>query len=418
MFATEFALALGVLAVVLAALPAALFVANLREYRAAPRLNACTGMRRAVSVVIPARDEERSLPAALVSVLANRDVELEVIVVDDHSRDRTAAIVREYAGADARVRLVAAPDLPAGWCGKQHACAVGASVARFERLLFVDADVRLAGDALARMCQVLDQCGAGLASGFPRQETVTWLERLLLPLMHFLLLGFLPIGRMRASRHPMYGAACGQLILVSRSAYAAAGGHAAVRASLHDGLKLPRAMRAAGFGTELFDATDLATCRMYHSAGEVWRGLGKNAGEGMATSRAILPWTVVLLGGQVLGPAILLAWLVAAVAGSNRPRPLQGATPWVVLSLAVVASALAYWPRLWAARRFRQSWFGAALHPLGVFVLLVIQWQTFFRERFGGTAQWKGREYPSKQNSPAGHTIRSGQTATDGAAPL
>ena len=415
---TVVVLALMIIAVLLALLPAALFMANLRQYRAAPRLVACSATRPAVSVIVPARNEEQSLPAALQAVLANRAAELEVVVVDDHSSDRTAAIVRGFVVADSRVRLIAAPTLPEGWCGKQHACAVGAAAARFERLLFVDADVRLADDALARMCEVLDRSGAGLVSGFPRQETVTWLERLLLPLMHFLLLGFLPISRMRASRHPMYGAACGQLVLVTRSAYAAAGGHAAIRASLHDGLKLPRAIRAAGWRTDLFDATDLAKCRMYRNAGEVWRGLGKNAREGMATRAAIVPWTIVLLGGQVLGPVLLVAWVAAAVVNRRSLLPSDSAASSLVFILSILAAALAYGPRLWAAARFRQSWLGAALHPLGIVLLLTIQWQAFIRSLWGGAAVWKGRAYPSDPDLTSRRTNHSGFAATEPASRL
>jgi len=237
-------------------------------------------------------------------------------------------------------------------------------------------------------------------------------------LMHFLLLGFLPIGRMRASRHPMYGAACGQLILVTRSAYAAAGGHAAVRASLHDGLTLPRAFRAVGWGTDLFDATDLATCRMYRNAGEVWRGLGKNAREGMATRAAIVPWTIVLLGGQVAGPVLLVTWVAATVVRHGSLSADDGAVSLLVVALSIVATALAYWPRFWAAARFRQSWLGAALHPLSVLALLIIQCQAFLRGLWGGAAVWKGRAYPSDPDLAPRRASQSAIAATEPASRL
>src|SRR5205807_74198 len=125
----------------------------------------------------------------------------------------------------------------------------------------------------------LEKSGAALVSGIPRQETGTFFERLLIPLIHFILLGFLPMKRMRSTRKPAYAAGCGQLFLARRMAYDAMGGHAIIRSSLHDGLTLPRAFRRAGFQTDLCDATDLATCRMYCGAGEVWHGLAKNATE-------------------------------------------------------------------------------------------------------------------------------------------
>lgn len=357
--------------------PALLFRRNLKLYAPPPP----AGLPRpAISVLIPARDEEGSIRAAVEAALASHDAEIEVIVLDDASADRTAEIVGEIARHDPRLRLEAAPPLPAGWNGKQHACAVLGGLARHPLLLFVDADVRLAPDGAARAAAFLAASGAGLASGIPRQETVTFLERLLLPLIHFVLLGFLPISRMRASRHPAYGAGCGQLFLATRAAYDAIGGHGAIRASLHDGVALPRAFRRAGLATDLFDATGIATCRMYRSAGEVWRGLAKNATEGLAAPEKIVPATLLLLAGQVM--PLLLAVLA-----------LLGRLPLFVLLPAGIGIAAVYMPRLIAIRRFRQPLDGALLHPLAIAVFLLLQWVALGRRLLGRPAAWKGREY-------------------------
>jgi hypothetical protein len=201
---------------------------------------------------------------------------------------------------------------------------------------------------------------------------------------------------MRASTLPAYGAGCGQLFFTTREAYAVAGGHAAIRGSLHDGIMLPRAYRRAGLMTDLFDATPLAACRMYRGAGEVWRGLAKNATEGMAAPRAIVPWTVLLLAGQVLPFALLVAVIVS---GTRGP-----AATWTAgaCSVAVVAS---YLVRLAAARRFGQSLLGAALHPVGVAVLLAVQWYALVRHLAGRAPSWRGRSYrpetrPAKSAAP------------------
>src|SRR5690606_21074414 len=143
------------------------------------------------------------------------------------------------------VRLAPAPPLPAGWCGKQHACHVLASLARHPLLVFIDADVRLAPDALERIAAFMGERAPGraregrtrtppsLASGVPRQELGTFSERLLIPLIHFILLGFLPMPVMRRTRWPAMSAGCGQLFIARRDAYFAAGGHASIRATLH-----------------------------------------------------------------------------------------------------------------------------------------------------------------------------------------
>jgi glycosyl transferase family 2 len=362
-----------------AALPACLFYRNMRLYAPLPVPHPDT-TPPAVAVLIPARNEARTIRAAVEAALHSQHVILEVLVLDDHSTDATARIVRDIAARDGRVRLLPGPPLPPGWCGKQHACAVLATHTAQPLLVFVDADVRLAPQGLARLAAFLDASGADLVSGLPRQETGTVLERLLMPLIHFLLLGFLPLRRMRQSRHPAYGAGCGQLFMARRQAYMHAGGHAAIRTSLHDGLTLPRAFRTAGLPTDLCDATTVASCRMYRSAREVWHGLAKNATEGLAQPALLVPATALLLGGQVL-PVILCGFGV-----------FGKLSPWAGV-LAALGLAASYYPRLRAVRRFRQSWLGALLHPLGILIFLVLQWYAYARAFCGHPVTWKGRVY-------------------------
>lgn len=383
---------LAKISAVLAAVPAFLFLINLLFYRRLPsgRRRGDATIRPAVSVLIPARDEERNIAATLAAVLANRTIEMEVIVLDDHSTDRTAALVAEAAARDRRVRLETAPALPAGWCGKQHACHVLALRARHPFLVFLDADVRLASDAIERMVDEMVRSKVSLSSGVPRQITGTGSERLLLPMIHFVLMGFLPMPFMRWTRRPGFSAGCGQLFIAEAGAYRQTGGHAMIRESLHDGIKLPRIFRRAGFATGLFDATDVASCRMYQGHAETWRGLAKNATEGLGAPGTILPMTLLLVGGQVVPFAVLFKAL--AVGASS------------VLGWAALGCFLAILPRVIGAWRFRQGWAGLFLHPLGVFSLMLIQWWALFRMLAGRSAVWKGRSYGPM---PAPQTART-----------
>jgi Glycosyl transferase family 2 len=367
-------------AFVLAVGPCLLFLRNLALYRTPTTPATVADTLPRVSVLIPARNEERSITLAVETALQSRRVEIEVIVLDDHSSDRTAEFVAEIASKDRRVKLVSSPPLPEGWCGKQHACWVLRGHSGHELLLFLDADVRVAEDGIARLVSFLHASGADLVSAVPRQETETFLERLVLPLIHFVLLAFLPMGRMRRSRRPGYAAGCGQVFLARREAYDAMGGHSAVKTTLHDGLRLPRAFRCAGLMTDLCDGTELASCRMYRGAAEVWRGLAKNATEGLGAPALIGPATVLLAGGQIL-PVVLVAtgaWSAMGTAG------------WVLAGSALMAS---YLPRIVGVFRFRQSWLGALLHPLGVGVLLTIQWYALGCALVGRPPTWKGRAY-------------------------
>ncbi len=354
---------------VLALFPAALGLWNLTLYRTPTPSTGCPP----VSVLIPARNEEANIADACAAVLASEGIALELVVLNDHSTDRTGAILA--AMDDPRLRVITGPPLPPGWSGKQHACHVLAGAARHELMLFVDADVRLTPDAVSRMAGFMERNAVGLASGFPRQITLSWAEQLLLPLIHFLLLGFLPLFLSRSRPDVGLGAGCGQVFIARRPAYDRAGGHAAIRASLHDGIMLPRAFRRAGEMTGLFDASRFAVCRMYHDATEVWEGLCKNATEGMAKPGALPIWTSILGAGQIL-PVVLVIW---------APSPLA----WGALAASLGFRAVLAW-------RFRQPWAAAALHPLGIGALLWLQWSALVRARRGRPATWRGRAYTAQ----------------------
>lgn len=401
-----FSLLLGISAVC-AIFPAVVFCINLRRFQPPPPADA--GKTPAISVLIPARNEEANIGPALERVLASRYVDLQVLVLDDGSTDRTADIVRGVAGRDPRVRLLGGHGLPAGWNGKQHACWTLAQQASHPLLAFLDADVRIEPDLLTRTAAFRLATSTALVSGFPRLITVTWLEKLLLPLIHFVLLGFLPMGAMRRTTRPSVAAGCGQFFLADRDAYFASAGHNAIRETMHDGLLLPRTFRRAGFRTDIADITTLASVRMYENASTVWQGLAKNATEGLGSPGKIVPLSAILLLGQVMpgpiaGCLILAGLLMKVLHGApgmalGIPEP-RVALLWTFGYCAVLFAS--YLPRLLAVRRFRQPLSSALLHPLGVFVLLVLQWYALARKVFGKPVGWRQRIYSSGTGTEVG----------------
>lgn len=371
-------LALALLALALALLPAIVAGINLSVLRTPePDLDG-SGL---VSILIPARNEAGNIAATVAAALASAGTAVEVLVGDDHSTDATAEIVRGLAKDDPRLRLVAVPALPEGWTGKNHACAALAAEAAGDRLLFIDADVRLAPGAAAGLAAHARRTGAALVSGVPRQLMGSLGERLTVPLINFLLVGYLPVPMMRASLRPALGAACGQLVLIDRAVYEATGGHGAIRARLHDGVFLPRLLREAGHRTDLVAAHALATCRMYATFGEAWAGFSKNAHEGMATPRALPLWTLLLLGGHVLPVLLVLAALVQLLSAAAAFAAFAA----LVVSLGTRA----------AITLVTDEPAGTILlHPVAVLVALAIQWNVLLRRKSAGAAVWKGRSYP------------------------
>jgi len=364
----------------LTALPVGLFLKNSKLFTNSPADSESLQKAKQIrlSVCIPARNEAKSIGTSLKYLVESTHSDFEILVMDDNSEDNTVAIVEEWMSRSNRVRLLTSNPLPPGWNGKQFACWQLAKEAKYEWVMFIDADVRVSPDALTRCIAEQQSKGAPLVSGFPRQVTGTWSEKLLIPMMHYVLLCFLPIDRMRASTMPGFAAGCGQLFLANRETYLAVGGHSAIAGSRHDGIQLPRAFRRKGFATDIFDASDIVSCRMYENIAQVQRGLLKNAYEGIANPKLIIPFTVLLLGGT------LLPWILTCVAAAN-------AWPtWSIVSLAVLS--LASWiPRLVAASKYSQSWFGALCHPIALIWFVGLQWIAFVQGLLGIQVTWRGR---------------------------
>ena len=345
----------------------ALVVAALTAHTAvnARLLRTPTGTRtdRAVSVLLPLRDEAHRVEACLRALLAQQGVDLEIVVLDDGSRDGTADVVRRVAARDPRVRVLTGAPLPPGWLGKPHACAqlAAAAAGPSEVLVFLDADVVLAPHAVAATAALLDETGLDLISPYPRQDA-PGLTRLVQPLLQWSILTFLPLRLAERSPRASLSAANGQLLAVRRSAYDAAGGHAAVRADVVEDVALLRAVKRAGGRGGVVDGTDLATTRMYDGWAELAAGYTKSLHTAPAAAAVGLSVLYVL-------PAL------AALRGSRAGRT------------AYAAGVLG---RVVSARRTGGRSLDALAHPVSVAVLVGLTVRSHVAAR-RGTLTWKGR---------------------------
>ncbi len=351
---------------------------NLAVYRRTDAIATVGEPVERISVCIPARDEERNIEAVVRSVLENDWPDLEVVVYDDDSTDGTAKILERLRREDARLVIAPRKPLPSGWVGKQHACQQCAEGATGAWFLFTDADVRFAPDALRRTMSATRELGADMTSTFPLEETGTLGEALVVPMIHFILFSYLPMPRMRTNPDPSASAGCGQFLFVRSDAYDAVGGHGAWRDSMHDGIRMPRALRKAGYRTDLFDGTDLCSCRMYRGFGETWRGFTKNAFEGLGSVALLSVITVLHAVGHVLPWLVFGAWIA-------------GLAPVWLAAPALLAMILNLTQRLILAHRFEQSIVSAVLHPVGIVLMSLIQWRSLWLH-LSGRRSWRGRE--------------------------
>lgn len=330
-----------------------------------------------VSVLIPARDEEDRIAAAVASVLAQRGVpDLEVLVLDDHSADGTGAAVR--AIADARLRLITGTDEPPqGWLGKPWAAQRLAAEATGSVLVFMDADVLLTPDALRACVGELRARALGMVAPYPHQQAESWLERLVQPLVTWSWCAFLPLGIAERSLRPSLSAANGQLLVIDADAYRAIDGHAAVAGEVLEDIALMRALKARGSHACTMDGSQIATCRMYESTQQVVDGYAKSLWSAFGGPAGSIAVGALLVTAYVVPP-------VSAVVARRRSTRLIG--------LAGTAAGIA--SRAMVARRTgTRVWPDSAAQPASItaFVALsALSWSRHMR----GANHWKGRRLP------------------------
>jgi chlorobactene glucosyltransferase len=332
-----------------------------------------------VSVLVPARNEILNIEACVASLLAQDYPSFEVIVLDDHSNDGTHAVLYRASKADSRLRALDGYPLPEGWLGKHWACHQLHQAATGELLLFTDADTRHTSTMLRDSVAALLATKADLVTAFPREDVVTWGERLVVPVISFGIFSFLPIYLVRFLRWPSLSVTIGQFMLFRRKAFEAIGGYEAVRSHLVDDVSLGRNILEQGYEWRLLDGTEHVSCRMYHSFGEVVDGFSKNVFAFF--DYRILPFftALALVGFAFIEPPVALVshWL---------EMPVSGFPP----SLAAVAVLESY--LLWqiAYRRFKFPAYLVVFYPvsLAMFILIALRSMVL---TLTGNASWKDR---------------------------
>ncbi|HEY1801813.1 MAG TPA: glycosyltransferase family 2 protein [Terriglobales bacterium] len=258
-----------------------------------------------VSIIVPARNEEANLASCLDSLVRQTGLSFEILVVNDASTDRTAEIARSFPV----VRVMDAPPLPLGWTGKNNAVTAGAKNAAGPWLLFTDADTVHFPGSLAKAVAEAGDHGAALLSYSPEQEVHGFWEKSLMPVIFAELAATFRSKDVSNPASPA-AAANGQYLLISREAYDAVGGHAAIAGSILEDVALARAVKSSGRKIFFRYGGDAVRTRMYRSFRQMCEGWTKNlallfphAGR-FAVLRFI---QFVLIVAGVVG-AILFAW--------------------------------------------------------------------------------------------------------------
>ncbi|HLW02602.1 MAG TPA: glycosyltransferase [Ktedonobacterales bacterium] len=335
-----------------------------------------------VSVLVPARNEERSIGRCVESLARQDYPHLEILVLDDQSEDATGAIVEELAQRYPSVRLLRGQPLPANWHGKAYACAQLARAARGDWLLFVDADTVHAPETVSTALRVALEQQADLLTMMPQVLEKSVGEALLLPLIPLTFGGFLPMGMMAGRKYPLVAGALGPFLLFRRESYERVGGHEATRRDIVEDMKLARLVKQQHGKLVWIDGTALTQVRFYHNLGEAWRGLAKTTFAALDYSvTALLPGSIACLAIFV-GPYLFLGYALVT-------QRYDAALFWLPLSQIVLA-----WATRWLlAQRFHMHRAMAFLHPVMMVATILLTAQAACQAIFGGGVTWKGRAY-------------------------
>lgn len=340
-----------------------------------------------LSVVIPARNEEAAVGACVGSVLAQDYPNLELIVVDDQSTDRTGAILAEIAARDPRLSIVPGVPLAPGWLGKNHAIHQGVKRARGDWILFMDADGELLPGCLSAATADAVATEADLFTLAPTLVNGSFWERVVHPVLVMGIFALFPRDQI-ANPDSKVASANGPFLLFRRTAYEKIGGHEAVRGDIVEDLTLARKIKEAGLRLRYVSAPTLMRVRMYKSLGEIWNGWSKNfyAGAGGSFLGVILGTLLALAFGA--GPWLLWpAAIPALLLGGWDPLLFGAAVSALTATVACLGFRVAMEKYLDPPRS--HVW----LQPLAVFILVGILWNSALRTRFGGGLAWKGRTY-------------------------
>ena len=344
-------------------------------------MNQSTTKSGRVSAIGPARNEEAVIAACVESLAAQGEIR-EILVIDDQSSDRTAEIVRSRSEEYPNLRLIEAPELPAGWIGKNSAVWTGALEARGEWLLFTDADAVHAPDSAAKALAIAAESSAALVSFSPEQEMETWYEKAVIPYVYTRLnsrFRFADINDPKSAA----AAANGQFVLIRRDAYDAVGGHAGIAGEVLEDVALAARVKSAGYRIWFGAGKGIVRVRMYRSFAAMWEGWRKNLYSLMGGHASAVKAEI----GRALLPILLTLLVTVTIAGFSESI-LVAASALVVGLLGILVAD---------DKELESSGFSARSLPYAIpgrILFAALLWASYRNQR-NGRFEWKGRAYPA-----------------------
>lgn len=340
-----------------------------------------------ISVLVPARNEEHNIKNVLESLLVQNYPKYEVIVLNDHSEDKTGDIISAVKEKFPALKIINGKPLPEGWTGKCFACSQLFENSAGEYIIFTDADTVHKADSLRKSAAIALNRSADMLTLFPEMIMKTFSEKLLMPMLWFTITMLLPFYFVDKKGFVKFSVGIGPFMMFRRSAYEKIGGHYSVKDAIVEDVWLARKIKENGLKLIAAEGYNILSVRMYRNFGEIWRGFSKNIFAGFEFSSIFLFSVNMMYILLFFMPFILFLIELSLYSGFKELLILTGIQVLILYLARTVISA-----------RFKLGIISTILHPLGAISVPVIALNSWRWIKLGKGANWKGRFYKPTKN--------------------
>lgn len=320
-----------------------------------------------ISVLVPLRNEEENAVAIVETLAAQENLsDVEFLILNDNSSDKTYDLVKATAGSDSRFKLIQGSPLPDGWLGKPWALDQLSQLAHGEILICIDADVRLSKTAIAAAVDSMHEHSLDFFSAYPSQVARTFGERMIQPLLQWSWLSSVPLSIAKRSSNPSFAVANGQFFVVTASALVRSGGYASIKSEVLDDMQMARLLLRNKFKGTVGNGAQIAQCHMYSSWSELRNGYAKSLWKGF---------------GGVFGSVIAIALLALTGIIPIMSAAMGSPYGWLAFEAVLIS-------RVISAKITRANLFDSLLHPISSALLIYL---IIYSWLMRGRIQWKGR---------------------------
>lgn len=357
---------------------------NLWVFRKRKYLNIPENDLPSVSVLIPARNEERNIQKCVESLLSQDYGKFEVIVLNDNSEDATLDILNEIKNKYSNLRVINGKPLEQGWTGKNFACHQLYKESKCDYLLFTDADTVHFKDSILNSVTRAINRKADLYSLIPEMTLKGFAERIIMPGIHYTSFTLLPYYLAENLKSPAFAMGVGPFMLFKRKVYEEIGGHESLKSDIVEDVRLAKNIKKAGYKVIVNKGIDIFSCRMYQSFQEIWEGFSKNIFPGMNYSSLTL-FAVFFV--------YLILFFVPFVGLFITAFKNDGLLFYNFLYQSILVMIM----RIMINHSFKLGYLSAAFHPIGILIISMIGLNSWRLNKHGKGSLWKGRVYPKSE---------------------